>query len=202
MKKWIEVAQSCPTLCDFMDCLQCSSIHGILQARVLEWVAISFSRGSSRPRDWIWVSCIVGRRFTIWATREVHINPSKSLVTLYISICTFCFLVSLLQAGEQKPDVPKQLLYSKRSKDEFSSQGEFSGCCPQFFLIQSPKHQLIQFCTIPPFGSLRLPSVVFFCPFTGLTSQCSFISTSFLNLEYPNYLFGFHLAQSWKTSSK
>ena len=47
-----EVAQSCPTLCDPMECsLPGSSVHGILQARVLEWVAISFSRGSSRPRD-------------------------------------------------------------------------------------------------------------------------------------------------------
>ena len=45
--------------------------HGIFQARVLEWVAISCSRGSSRPRDRTWVSCIVGRCFTIWATREV-----------------------------------------------------------------------------------------------------------------------------------
>ena len=47
-----EVAQSCPTLCDPMDCSPPgSSVHGILQARILEWVAISFSRGSSRPRD-------------------------------------------------------------------------------------------------------------------------------------------------------
>ena len=48
------------------------SVHGIFQARVLEWVAISFSRRSSWLRDWTWVSRIVGRRFTIWATREVH----------------------------------------------------------------------------------------------------------------------------------
>ena len=47
-----EVAQLCPTLCDPMDCSPPgSSIHGILQARILEWVAISFSRGSSQPRD-------------------------------------------------------------------------------------------------------------------------------------------------------
>ena len=59
-----EVAQSCPTLCYPMDCsLPGFSVHGIFQARVLEWVAISFSRGLSRPRDWTWVSCIVGRRF-------------------------------------------------------------------------------------------------------------------------------------------
>ena len=66
-----EVAQSCPTLCNPMNCsLSGSSIHGIFQARVLEWVAISFSRGSSRPRDRTQVSRIAGRRFTIWATRE------------------------------------------------------------------------------------------------------------------------------------
>ena len=47
-----------------------SSVHGIFQAWILEWVAISFFRGSSRPRDWTWVSCIIGRRFTTWATRE------------------------------------------------------------------------------------------------------------------------------------
>ena len=69
--KWSEVTQSCPTLCDPMDCsLPCSSIRGILQARILEWVAISFSRGSSQLRDQTQVSCIAGRRFTIWATRE------------------------------------------------------------------------------------------------------------------------------------
>ena len=51
-----------------------SSIHGIFQARVLEWAAISFSRRSSWPRDWTQVSRIVGRHFTIWATRESKIN--------------------------------------------------------------------------------------------------------------------------------
>ena len=69
--KWSKVAQLCPTLCDPMDCsLPGFSIYGILQARVLEWVAISFSRGSSRPRDWTRVSRIVGRRCNLWATRE------------------------------------------------------------------------------------------------------------------------------------
>ena len=68
-----EVAQSCPTLCNPMDCSPPgASIHGIFQARVLEWIAISFSRMSSRPRDQTWVSHIAGRRFTIWATREAQ----------------------------------------------------------------------------------------------------------------------------------
>ena len=61
-----EVAQLCPTLCNPMDCSPPgSSVHGILQARILEWVAISFSRGSSQPRDQTWVSCIAGRRFIL-----------------------------------------------------------------------------------------------------------------------------------------
>ena len=56
-----------------------SSVHGILQARILEWVAIPFSRGSSQPRDWTWVSCIVGRFLTTRGTRETPSLP-KSLV--------------------------------------------------------------------------------------------------------------------------
>ena len=59
-----EVDQLCLTLCDPMDgSLPGSSVHGILQARILEWVAISFSRGSSRPRDRTGVSRITDRRF-------------------------------------------------------------------------------------------------------------------------------------------
>ena len=80
---WLKLP-SCQTLCDPMDCsLSGSSIHGIFQARVLEWAAISFSRGSSRPRDWTWVSRIVGRRFTVWATREV---PSLLIREMQINI--------------------------------------------------------------------------------------------------------------------
>ena len=61
-------------LCNPMDCsLPDSPIHGIFQARVLECIAISFSRGSSPPRDWTWVSCIASRCFTIWATRKAHV---------------------------------------------------------------------------------------------------------------------------------
>ena len=59
------VTQSCPTL---VTPWTVSSIHGILQARILEWVAISFSRGSSQPKNQTWVSCIAGRFFTTSAT--------------------------------------------------------------------------------------------------------------------------------------
>ena len=68
------VTQSCPTLCNPMDCIPSGpSVYGIFQARILEWVAISFSRGSSGPRDRIHVSCIAGRFFTRSAIREALI---------------------------------------------------------------------------------------------------------------------------------
>ena len=67
------VTELCPTLCDPMDCSPPgSSVHGILQARILEWVAFPSSRGSSQSRDWTWVSSIAGRLFIIWDTREAH----------------------------------------------------------------------------------------------------------------------------------
>ena len=65
------LAQSGPTVCHPMDCSPPgSSVHGILQARILEWVTMPFSRGSSWPRDRTRGSCLAGRFFTIWATRE------------------------------------------------------------------------------------------------------------------------------------
>ena len=65
--------QSCLTPCEPKDCSPPgSSVHGILQARILEWVAIPFSRGSSRPGGQTWVSCIAGGFFTSWATREAQ----------------------------------------------------------------------------------------------------------------------------------
>ena len=66
VKVKVKVTQLCPTLGNSMD----YTVHGILQARILEWVAFPFSRGSSQPRDRTQVSCIAGRFFTSWATRE------------------------------------------------------------------------------------------------------------------------------------
>ena len=86
-----EVAQLCPTLCDPMDCsLPGSSVHGILQAKVLEWVAISFSRGSSRPRDWTQVSRIPSRHFNLWAQRSIiFVVWSKEFTICPGSLCTY-----------------------------------------------------------------------------------------------------------------
>ena len=61
-----KATQSCPPLCDHMD----YTVHGILQARILEWVAFPFSRGSSQPRNRTGVSCIAGGFFTNWPIRE------------------------------------------------------------------------------------------------------------------------------------
>ena len=82
------VAQSCPTLRDPMNCNPPgSSVRGILQTRILEWVAIHFSRGSSRPRVWAQVSCIAGRFFTVWATNPILISESWFITLLATLHC-------------------------------------------------------------------------------------------------------------------
>ena len=73
------LSQLCLTLCDPTDCSPPgSSVHGILRARILEWVAMPSARGSSQPRDRTQVSYIAGGFFTIWATREALVNLSIS----------------------------------------------------------------------------------------------------------------------------
>ena len=106
MRKWTltytvccSVAKSCPTLCDPMNySLSGSSVRGISQARILEWVAISFSRGPSRPRDQTQVSCIVVRFFTIWPTREAHSIQiwSHQLEIIIIMLIKIVVVVHLL----------------------------------------------------------------------------------------------------------
>ena len=90
----VKVARSCPALCNPMNYTD----HGILQARVLEWVAFPFSMGSFQPRDWTQVSSIAGRFFPNWAIREALENcfvnssacPTKALncsVKIRDSVC-------------------------------------------------------------------------------------------------------------------
>ena len=76
------VAQSCLTLCDPMGCIACQTplSMGILQATILEWVAMPSSGESSRPRDWTQVSLIAGRFFTVWATWEAQAAQADSCV--------------------------------------------------------------------------------------------------------------------------
>ena len=86
LSPWLKVAQLCPTLCDPLDC----TVLGILQDRILEWLAVPLSRGSSQPRDQTQVSHIADGFFTSWATREVQEYWSGSLSLLqWISLTQF-----------------------------------------------------------------------------------------------------------------
>ena len=100
----MKVAQLCPNLCDFMNySLPGSSVHGILQARIQQWVAISFSRGSSPPRIQTRVSCISGGFFTSWATREAILLKCKLFyIHLKSTDClskTFTFVIHIFFAN-------------------------------------------------------------------------------------------------------
>ena len=64
----VKATQLCPTLCDPLDC----TVHGVFQARILEWVTFSFSRGSSQSRDQTQVSCIAGGFFTVELLGKPH----------------------------------------------------------------------------------------------------------------------------------
>ena len=85
------VAQLFPTLCDPMDCSPpASSVHGISQVRILKWVAISFSRGSSQLRDWTPVSCIGRQILYHWATREAHTYLyTQTCMCVHVHIYTY-----------------------------------------------------------------------------------------------------------------
>ena len=74
------ITQLCLTLCDLMD----STVLGILQARILEWVAFPFSRGSSQPRDWTRVSCIAGGFLTNWAQGSPKDCPPENKLVLFL----------------------------------------------------------------------------------------------------------------------
>ena len=120
----VRVAQSCLTLCNPMDCSPpCSCVHGILQARILKWVAISLSRGSSQPRGQNRVSYIAGRFFTIWATREalgnLHVSSNRTvghlwsclLLRLHLSVslgqvlCCLALYSSVIPQAGDTPDL-------------------------------------------------------------------------------------------------
>ena len=95
----VKVARLCPTVCDPVDYI----IHGILQARILEWVAVPFSRGSSQARDKNHGSHVAGRFFTSWATKEAQLEGSPWLI------------------------LSKQFLFTALDREETKSEGEGSG---------------------------------------------------------------------------
>ena len=112
------VTQLCLTLCDPRNCSPpASSVHGILQARIQEWVAIPFSRGSSWPRDWTQISCTAGGFFTVWTTREA----SRRMCTGYMHLLrcftwgawTFVDFGSCRESWNQSPADTKGQGYSQ-----------------------------------------------------------------------------------------
>ena len=135
-----EVAQLCLNLCDTMDCnLPVFSVHGIFQARILDWVAISYSRRCSWPRDWTSVSRIAGRHFTVWTTREVHqgippghhrhyaLIPLQIVWSLASHLGYLCFSFLMCEVSIWDGFNPKVLLFCARAQSCLTLCDPF--CC-------------------------------------------------------------------------
>ena len=133
MPKWKWRSLSLVPLCDPVDGNPLgSSVHGILQVRILEWVAIPFSRGSSWPRGQIWFSCIADRLLTIWVTREatictkcyfkyfINISPSNSYSRSKNELL-------LLTSFHRWRNSSREILTSSKSHDEWNGQASNSG---------------------------------------------------------------------------
>ena len=113
------VTQPCPTLWDPLDCSPpSSSVHGIFQARILEWIAISSSKGSSQPRDQTCVSCITGGFFTCWAIRKAQNKIIVWLLRITISIgaVNMIFHLKRRKHGKKKGSTDQVFMISPLSK--------------------------------------------------------------------------------------
>ena len=125
----MSVTQLCPTLCDPMNCSPPGfSVHGILQARTLEWIAIPFSRGSSWPRDRTLVSCTAGIFFTFWDTGKPHYNLITSFKTpsLYTGITFWSTRTSTYEweEGTDQSTTPHSRLFSRTLNLKHNDQGK------------------------------------------------------------------------------
>ena len=135
-------SHSCLTLCDPTNCSPPgSSVHGISQARIPEWTAISFSRGSFQCKDLTRVFCIAGRFFTIWVTwKPINLILISNEFTLLLTTNTFTLLLKYIQIHKPK-QIKKALERQKFSlKSEPLSPCQFSyipsiRCCFEFYLF-------------------------------------------------------------------
>ena len=123
------VTQLCPTLCDPMNCSPPGfSVHGILQARILEWIAIPFSRGSSRARDRTLVSCTAAIFFTVWDTGKSHYNLITSFKTpsSYTGITSWSTRTSTYEweEGTDQSTTTHSRLFSRTLNLKHNGQGE------------------------------------------------------------------------------
>ena len=146
--KWkSEVAQSCPTLCNPQDCSPSgSSVHGILQARILEWVAILFSMGSSWPRDQTQVSCIAGRFFTAWA-KICSILLQMSSATLKVN--------NIITLSSKDVSNVLVLLDTQSCSGNRKSLGRYMDGWAHFFFFSMPFSQIFP-PSLSPTESIRL----------------------------------------------
>ena len=106
------VTWSWPTLCNTMDCSPPdSSVHGVLQARILKWVAIPFSRGFSWPRDWTLISHTAGRFLTMWFTREAHILVTTVKFQCHLTFSNDIGLLFFLEKIQERVKKKIVILY-------------------------------------------------------------------------------------------
>ena len=155
IKCFMKFTQLCPTLCDPTD----YPVHGILQARILEWVAFPFSRGSSQPRDRTQVSQIAGGFFTSWATREAQsraysdINKAVIELSLWSHIISYTYLYnSILIAilGGRYQKYPPIFLFgvgarNSKYRTEWKPQSYLTLCDPvDCSLSGSSVHGILQ----------------------------------------------------------
>ena len=132
------VAKLCPTLCDSVNCsLPSSYVHLILQARILDWLANPFSRGSSRPRNWTQVSCIAGKFFTIWANKEATIYAAAAATKSLHSCLTLCDPINCSPLGSTIPGILQEktlecvaISFSNAGKWKLKSESEVAQLCP------------------------------------------------------------------------
>ena len=198
VKNWseVKVSQSCSTLCDPMDCsLPGFSVHGILQARILEWVAIPISRGSFQPWNRSWVSHIAGRFFSVWATREAQKyaclvagrqklgNGSMKLVKKYLRKLGRVSAVSIimqwqLEKGEQRTSLQTVSLHAcmrailLQSCSTLSTLWTMTHQAPLYMGFSRQEYWSGSPC--PPPGALPDPGV----EYTSLALAGGFLTTS------------------------
>ena len=115
----VKLAQLCPTLLDPMDCI----VHGILQARILEWVAFPFSRGSSQPRDRTQVFRVAGRFFTSWATREDLLENPQLILCKWFPIELFTLFAKKFFPSSYLSLSKEGLFLAKTGLSEYTTWG-------------------------------------------------------------------------------
>jgi len=135
------VAQLCLTLCDPMGySLLSSSVHGIPQTRILEWVAYPFSRETSWLRNRTGVSCIAGRFFTSWATREVHLDRAKQSTLNFIHSYQEAIKILLIWGGFPSGSAGKEFACNAGalgSIPELGRSPEGNGYPPQYSALEN-----------------------------------------------------------------